>query len=96
MLKAPQITYLDYKSNGENYDPSFAKVFSTIFSHHFIVISCFCYCRCGGTPGLPFIAYVPREDRKSRYASHQEWGLIMGTSESNLEWSWPLAVVLES
>ena len=27
MLKAPQITYLDYKPNGENYDVSFAKVF---------------------------------------------------------------------
>jgi len=29
MLKAPQITYLDYKSNGESFDASFAKMYGS-------------------------------------------------------------------
>lgn len=63
MLKAPQITYLDYKSNGENYDPSFAKVFQlylvTILSYYHV----FVIATAKERPGFPPVAYVTSDNR---------------------------------
>ena len=32
MIKAPQITYLDYKANGDHYDVAFSKVVIAFFA----------------------------------------------------------------